>query len=43
MEYDRKKLSFLDILLYKNAERLESDIHYKQTDTHLPKKSICPC
>ena len=34
MEYDNKKLPFLDILLYKNAERLESDIHYKQTDTH---------
>ena len=34
MEYDNKKLSFLDILLHKNAERLESDIHYKQTDTH---------
>jgi tetrahydromethanopterin S-methyltransferase subunit G len=35
MEYDHKKLPFLDILLYKNAERLESDIHYKQLDTHL--------
>ena len=34
MEYDHKKLPFLDILLYKNAERLESDIHYKQLDTH---------
>ena len=29
------KIQFtMDILLYKNAERLESDIHYKQTDTH---------
>ena len=42
MEYDHKKLPFLDILLYKNAERLESDIHYKQTDTPISGLSFMP-
>ena len=36
MEYDHKKLPFLDILLYKNAERLEVIyITNKRTHTNI--------
>jgi hypothetical protein len=34
MKYDNKKLPFLDILLYKKAERLESDIYITNKRTH---------
>ena len=34
MEKDNYRLPFLDILLYKNENKLETDICYKDTDTH---------
>lgn len=33
-EKELYQLPFLDILLYKEAEKLETDIYYKETDTH---------
>lgn len=35
MEKDNYKLPILDILLYKDENRLESDIYYKETDTSI--------
>ncbi len=34
MEMSRDRLPFLDILVYKQGEKIETDIFYKQTDTH---------
>ena len=34
MEHSREKLPFLDILVFKNGNKLSTDIYYKPTDTH---------
>ena len=34
MEKDNYRLPFLDILLFKNENKLETDIYYKDTDKH---------